>query len=487
MPKLPLHLQNAAIRKIICQGSKISICRGLKSHVLRKPPTNNHDKNRRNLPDKKLKLITREALDLSQVQIQKLWNLFGDQASQSSFDVRDFVSRFPNVNVSLTKEFTSNDDLSSSSKYTPVAEEAEQKLEKMLEKIDQHDILPYEIQLKIQNLLRQELETVLDLWLSISETSKFDSLQESIAPIDRAAELLLNFESLHEKGVKLVAKNSNAFYPPAPAIGSYQNVLNYYHHLFSSIEQHQSNFSVEMAQHFQNRSRKLIEGMMKQVWTIRKLEFLQDDFSTSSSVQVSSTLPLRDSYNSAISMHTSPVLFNEDTSLSISGLTKMANASSQLLQEMESYYHDFHTMTKSNDNEHISSDLQSLLLSIYPTRQSFQLVLKMFVRIASEANCKVSITRAARILERINKRYQAYTRTTNSGSADQESDHMFKPDLELYVMVLEGYADVENLGEDEFKRVSKIINDMEEDTDIVVTESILELAQNICQNQTKIK
>jgi len=483
-------------KRVIAPASKRNVYRPGSTQVRRRPRNKNNERN--NQSDRQMKMMTSEGLAISQEQIQKLWNLFGDQES-SKFDMKDFVSKFPNVNSSLTKQINvdasgDNDDLSSSfsldmsedaCKFSPIAEEAEQKLQRMLDKIDQHDSLPPDIQTKIQNLLIQELETVLDLWLRISETSECQTSQEATAPIDRAAELLLKFQYLHEKGAKLAAKNNNAFYPPAPAIRSYQSIIQGYYQLLSSVEQYQSHLSMENIKHFQSQSRQITKGMMKQVLTMR-MQSLHDDSSTSSSNQLSNTKPLHDSYTCVISMHTDPLTLSASESQnslpSDTNMTEMANAASKLLKEMELYYHDFHTMplpssnpTSSVTNSVFPRDLQALLSSIYPTQESFQLVIRAFVRIASETDCKYSITRATDVLERMDKRYRAYVSISSSDVGGQ----VFKPDLELYMLLVGGYASMNNLGLNDAERIANVLKMMEEDEDIVVTDSTRSLVKKI--------
>ena len=446
--------------------------------------------------------MTREGLAISQEQIQGLWNLFDIQVSpeEESFDIKKFVAKYPHVNSSLTKKIvaaaaneddTSTRGSSSSSlsldipsdldehiliQYSPIAEEAENKLQRMLDKIDQHDSLPADIQAKIQSLLSQELDTVLELWLRIS--SQCQTLQEAVAATDRATDLLLKFQGLHEKGVNL----RSGFYPPPPSINNYQSIIHNYHELFFV---NQSTFSLQDLKHFQSQSSKLIKGMTKRVLTTR-MQSLQGP-----PVSVSNTIPLNDSYNHVISLytnnnhdhnHTQNLPQQQQPLKSQTDATEMANASSKLLQQMELYYHDFHTLPSKTNKP-----LQTLLLSIHPTQSSFRQVIAAFVDIAAEFDCKYSIIRANDILDRMNKRFQAYEKESDSDSGGTMNttttmmNHLVvKPDLELYLILLKGYASMNSLSSSiDVERVAKVLESMEEDGDVIVSEEVRDLVKVI--------
>jgi hypothetical protein len=483
---------------------------------------NNHRNSNNAAYQRRRKMVTTKGLEISQEQIQRLWNLFEYRTddhddintSSNKFDVQDFVSKYPNVNPTLAKKireqqgvneiddpsFSLNmknrDENVSNFKFSPVAEEAEQKLQRMLDKIDQHENLTPDIQIQVQNLLLQELETVLDLWLKISQSSECQTLQQAMAPVDRAAELLLKFQNLHEKGVKLISKNPNAFFPPAPAIRSYQSVIQGYHLLFSSVE-NDMNLSVRELEHVQGQSRNIIKGMMKQVITerMRSLDSESSDRIVSSNSHLSNPIPLHDSYNCAIKMYVDLPIQNmplkgtptSACSPDTKHLTEMANTASQLLQEMELYYHDFHTMPipVSTSASAPTTSLQSFLTSIHPTRESFKLVIRAFVNIAEKTDCKYSIRRASDVIERMGKRYQAYVVKTKqegdnahvSGPADGSGviEQVCRPDLELYAMIFQGYAIMGNLVQEDVEIVGKMLKTLEDDDSKIVTDDIRNL------------
>ncbi len=503
------QLRCDAVRTLLASSGRRIRVRAGSTHSKRRPQNHNirNDRYLGEDADKRMKMRTREGLAISQEQIERLWNLFEGQEA-SSFDAKDFVSKFPRVNSFLSKKMMNvdtsviNEDSSTTFsldlkedpfKFSPIAEEAEEKLQRMLKKINKHDSMPPEIQTKIQNLLLQELETVLDLWLRISETAECQTLEEALAPIDRAAELLLKFQTLHEKGVKLLSKNVTAFYPPAPVVRSYQTILQEYHQLFLSAEQYQPQLSLIEIEHFQSQCRMLIKGMMRQVLTMRRMQSLHDVTSTTdarswntSSNQLSNTEPLNNTYTNVISMHTIPIY---ETSIPPSNMREMTNSASKLLQEMELYYHDFHTIpldssnyTTTNTTE-FPADLQALLISIHPTQEPFELVIGAFLKIASDTHCKYSITRASDVLERMDKRYQAYV-SNDSDNAHVCTGQVFKPDLELYMSVIGGYTGMDNLTPNDAERMTNLLKRIEEDVDIVVTDELRNMVKGI-QNKSK--
>jgi hypothetical protein len=388
------------------------------------------------------KMKIKEGLSISQTQIERLWNLYdvnNEDGSPQEFEVKTFASKYPNVNKALSAK-TSLDpqpDLSLSTDaspnsfdieevseeiFNPIAQEAELKLQRMLSKIDNHDALqfkiPSDVQRNIRMLLTEELETVLDLWLRISQTDECQTLQQAVTATDRAMDLLLQFQSLNERGIKIAAP-----------IHCYQAVLHNYFELFTINE---TTLGVNDLIHFQKRGRGLLKGMIKQVITARINALNGNEALTTLNYE----RPLHDSYNAVLSMHTSDQILKQPMKASSSKneiqavATDMVNGSSKLLQEMELYYHDFHTNQLPIEHQ----SLQDFLVSIHPQKESFQKTIGGFVRVAEEYRCMYSIQRAVDVLERCWKRYLAYEK-----NGEDNMEQVFKPDVELYEMVLRAY------------------------------------------------
>ena len=388
------------------------------------------------------KMKIKEGLSISQTQIERLWNLYdvnNEDGSPQEFEVKTFASKYPNVNKALSAK-TSLDpqpDLSLSTDaspnsfdieevseeiFNPIAQEAELKLQRMLSKIDNHDALqfkiPSDVQRNIRMLLTEELETVLDLWLRISQTDECQTLQQAVTATDRAMDLLLQFQSLNERGIKIAAP-----------IHCYQAVLHNYFELFTINE---TTLGVNDLIHFQKRGRGLLKGMIKQIITARINALNGNEALTT----LNNERPLHDSYNAVLSMHTSDQIMKQPMKVSSSKneiqavATDMVNGSSKLLQEMELYYHDFHTNQLPIEHQ----SLQDFLVSIHPQKESFQKTIGGFVRVAEEYRCMYSIQRAVDVLERCWKRYLAYEK-----NGEDNMEQVFKPDVELYEMVLRAY------------------------------------------------
>jgi len=426
----------------------ISRCVHSQGNTSRRRPRQEQNNSRSPNQHRLEKMNTKEGLSISQAQIGRLWSLFdvthedddGNTCAQE-FDAIKFASKYPNVNKSLSAKILSSDapspeiSLSVFDKdaeetaiediFNPMAQEAELKLQRMLAKINNPDTLqlPSDVQLKIRTLLTEELEAVLDLWIKISHTNECQTLQQAVTVTDRAMDLLLQFQLVNEQGMKI-----------GPPIHCYQAVLHNYHSLFTVNE---STLGVNDLLHFQKRGKGLLKGMIKQVITAR-MQALNGGYEEGLS-SLNKERPLHDSYNAVIGMHTSERITNQPMVTSSSEhegqslATEMINGSSKLLQEMELYYHDFH-------NNHLPLEdqaLQDFVITIYPTKESFQKVIGGFVSVAVEYGCAYSIQRAVDVLERCGKRCLAYEK-----SGGDNMDQVVTPDEELYGMVLHGFKNM---------------------------------------------
>lgn len=450
---------------------KSIISRSLQSQGMRRQrqQQNNPTSNQYRMEKMKIK----EGLSISQTQIERLWNLYdvnNEDGSPQEFEVKTFASKYPSLlsaktsldpqqpDISLSTDASPNSfDLEEASEeiFNPIAQEAELKLQRMLSKIDNHDALqfklPSDVQRKIRLLLTEELETVLDLWLKISQTDECQTLQQAVTATDRAMDLLLQFQSLNERGIKI-----------APPIHCYQAVLHNYYELFTINE---TTLGVNDLIHFQKRGRGLLKGMIKQVITARINALNGNEALTT----LNNERPLHDSYNAVLSMHTSDQIMKQPMKASSSKneiqavATDMVNGSSKLLQEMELYYHDFHTNQLPTEHQ----SLQDFLVSIHPQKESFQKTIGGFVRIAEEYRCMYSIQRAVDVLERCWKRYLAYEK-----NGEDNMGQVFKPDVELYEMVLRAYKNMG--GNMNLDKIENLIIDVDDENLLSILREIQE-------------
>lgn len=432
--------------------------------------------------DRLQKLKTRQGLIIKKEQIQRLWNLFdvnclkdGVQVPEE-FHLEEFMSKYPFIlKTSLTGSSSTNakargaslpiiggsmdtsSDLSIKDMHSfelnlgnghpkdlfnPVVQEAELKLQRMLAKIhshEQHIQIPPDVQKKIRELITEELETVLDLWLRISNTNDCQTLQQAIAATDRASDLLLYFQSLNEQSGMIMMN---------PPIRCYQRILQNYSHLFTVNE---STLCMEDLLKFQSSGRRIIQGMMKVALTLRMqaLSSADEGRIQDRCMEISweQNIALHDYYNMVLEMHTSEQILNQPLATSMSQkelhsvITDIANHSCKLLQEMELYYHDFRTLPLLEEDV----ILQKFLVSIYPTHFSFSLVIDGLLRSAKAFQCMYSLHRAVDTLERMQKRYVAYdknrelsSRSSHTGgcSIPMDQDEIVQPGVELFDRVL---------------------------------------------------
>lgn len=409
---------------------------------------------RRTEPKKVAKMQSREGLSISKSQITRLWNLF-DIGDDNKINFQEFTQKFPNINKNLTMEYAPSDKNCTDSSqlrsnistisslsddptqedyegeaseeiFNPIAQEAEQKLQRMLSKIDNREAsdLPSDVQNTIRILISEELETVLDLWMKISHTDECETLQQAVEATDRAMNLLLQFQTLNESGIKVI-----------PPIHCFQSVIDNYYILFKNNE---ASLTIKDIEHFQTQNKGLLKGIVKQALTLR-MYALERNESQSFSAEKSKT-KLNETYNKVISMFLTEQITNQPMTASYSEArlqaiaTEMANEGSKLLQEMELFYHDFHTNEISIENK----DLQNFLVTIHPSEESFKMIISTFTYLAQHYGCSFSIQRAVDILERCWKRYVAY-----ENSEDSNMMEIVKPNVELYETVLKCYSNME--------------------------------------------
>jgi len=480
-------------------------------------PSNRIQSQHNNIPAAQIS----EGIILSQEQIERIWNSYqveeeeeeveeedGAKGTRESFNMEYFCSTYPHVNPSLKDsddaslvflESSKNESkLNSSTKenkdipssylsstltsvsasasaasasaassiyiHHPIAEEAEEKLNRMLTKIKSHQNLPSAMYEQIQNLLQEEVETVIDLWIRISnddgDDDNFDNhCQEvAIAATDKACNLLLQYETQYMQGIIAMShfddddddddhnnnngrnntNESSNFYPSAPKSITYQKIIsNYYEH--SIIDNNkQESLSQSHLDHVQAQCLKLIKKMMKDILSKRmySLKSTSDDHneeqSNTKSGQSSDVadqypheptgyIPLNETYNQLIFMYTS----TQHAASSYTHVIEMTTMASKLLQEMELYYHDFITTSTTNLSSSSSSssstgrifgsiDQQTFLISIYPMKSTFDSVIFAYARIASKFNCIASARKTSEIVTRMEKRYSAYVREADN-------------------------------------------------------------------------
>lgn len=431
---------------------------------------------KRRTEPKKVEMQSKEGLSISKNQITRLWNLF-DIEDDNKINFQEFTRNFPSINKNLTMEYATSDkncadtshlrsnistisslsddptqddhDTGEASEeiFNPIAQEAEQKLQRMLSKIDNREAsdLPSDIQNTIRNLISEELETVLDLWMKISHTDECETLQQAVEATDRAMNLLLQFQTLNESGIKVI-----------PPIHCFQSVIDNYYILFKNNE---ASLTIKDIEHFQTQTKGLLKGIVKQALTLRMYALERNDCQFFSAEK--SKTNLNETYNKVISMFLTEQITNQPMTASYSKarlqtiVTEMANEGSKLLQEMELFYHDFHTNEISAENE----DLQNFLVTIHPSEESFKMIISTFTCLAEHYGCLFSIQRAVDILERCWKRYVAY-----ENSADSNMMEIVKPNVELYETVLKCYSNMK----------LKNINTRTEKIQLLVQEASLE-------------
>jgi len=472
-----------------------------------------------------------EPLSLSRTQIESLWNSFsaadeeiGTENSKGTdhkgFNIESFVAKFPHVNPMLKEEFDMNktsstdlgeeQDASSSSRLPsldvfdpdPVAEEAEQKLQAMLDKIKKHveesassnSDMPSGIVNKIQTLLDEELDAVIQMWLRVPSSSidGHESARDSLAAIRRAAKLLLTFQSLNEGGIKSDTNDSNSettFFPQYPSLQSYQMVIRNYHQLYRS-DRKEGKLSPKDINILLEESSALVKGMRKRVWIIRKKDHVgldaldhgeDEDGKKSDDLVTPNFIPLNETYSNVIFMHTQ--LQERQT---YSDQKQMVDIASTLLKEMEMLWYDFHLNPPPTRSHPRDNRIHAILMSIHPTSDIFFLVVKGFVEMVKLHRCKLSLLRAVDVFDRMSRRHRAYSEKGVEENAEDVIKHVSKPGLPLYELLLDTYAEMEKvITNTDAEKVLKLIEQMEKDSDI--NKSYRQMAPNIVRIVNKCK
>jgi len=415
-------------------------------------------------------------LILSKGQIERIWNSFdvgkNNDGVLESLDMSEFLNKYPNINPSLKESLSREENVSSNgesqkndiatndetksleSQHSIVIKE-EEKLQRMLTKIQSQSSIASSIRSEIETLFTQELEAVIELWINVANNSinKIDNDEGSLFALERASSLLLQYEAEYVKGLRqsLDEDDDNAhFFPAVPHTISYQNIISAYQYILNKRER---DISQSNLVRMQSQCSVLLKKMMKHILS-QRTESLEE---SSSSVDEGHTnarafeprgkLALSTSYKHLISMYTSRLHLSSYTH----GF-QMATMARDLLQEMELYYHDFFTVPLPSKKN------QEFLLSIHPTARIFNSVILSYTRISIKFQCPVSAKRALEIVTRMGKRYEAYMR---EAVELKDTKGAMLPNLTSYKAVLSAFASLDDVTIDTLEDINAMVNTME--------------------------
>jgi len=410
---------------------------------------------------KLLRSKTKEGMFLSREQVERIWNIFYDTADDRTkhegkvheFDIQRFAAKYPHVSPELNQiahDKQNIDDIKSPPLHSPLAEEAELKLQRMMNKVQQHSSQTnqtddMEISFQILSLLSQELDAVVDLWIRISNSNTCQTLQQAIDATDRASYLLFKFQNM--KSLSVIQ------FPPF-SIKTIQCAIQQYHHLYSV---NISTLSSNQIKHVQHKCLDLLKCMTKQVLRIRMSNGNRPhdvDGDHFLSKMVDGALPLNQSYRMVIFILTdvhNHARFSQDEK------NESVKLASKLIKEMELYTHEMIM----NDFDVDSKDMHSneFFRSIYPSHDCFQMVIEAYAKLGAQYRDLDSVRRANEIIDRMLRRYAAYCRESevDTASMDHILEYVAIPNMAMYESILKSYSDVrESLNSDDLSRILQI-------------------------------
>ncbi len=421
----------------------------------------------------------KEGLILSKDQIQRVWNSF-EVENDIALDIAEFLEEYPNINPSLKdklfrEENVSANDGSENDGHATLLEnqnsiviEAEEKLQRMLTKIKSQPSIPSSVRNKIQTLLTEELETVIELWIRVANNiddasaGGCDKKDVSLQALERASALLLQYEAEYVKGLRksLDAEDDN-FFPAVPHTICYQKIISGYHYRHTKRERI---ISQQDLLRMQSQCSILLKKMVKHILS-RRTASRDEENSSSLVVEKRGNFVLNTSYKHLISMYTSRVHLSSYTH----GI-EMTTLARNLLQEMELHYHDFFTAPSPSEKN------QKFLLSIYPTRRIFNSVIMSYSRIAIKFQCPASAQKALEIVNRMEKRYEAYTREA-AGPKDAKGG-VISPNLTSYKAVLSAFANLDEISIDSLKDLNAMLNIMAKHSNVQFDETMSKLLKD---------
>jgi len=467
------------------------------TETLPKPKRRKHI-NRESISIKNKAHTKTKGIILSKHEIRRIWTRFDEEETveegtntdyslptHSHFNLKEFLHEYPNVNPSLSSNCenssvieketdgafflvpSSSTESSSLKKKpqvsSPLAEEAVLKLHRILDKVKSaelnEDVFP-----RILELVIEEFEAVVDLWAQLSVGSSMDDDGDDGDDDDRsgfnegdtqiraieaahmASNLLSQWEQDHKKGLREEMEygksrqhtNSNTlvFNLPAPSTRVYQNVINTWWHIYFQNKVKAPRNLSQIRDH----ATSLLEKMRKQLLSNRIYGAHYDvDLVDLEKHIYSSIGPLNDTYNQIICMWT---CLNESEGKEVKKnageLMKSVNRASSILKEMELIYHDTVMATPLSllsSSDTIRKRELELLLTIFPTTDTFNLVLFAYSKIASTYDFVPAANAADVILERMEKRCLAYSSYKMGSGTGQHS----KPNFESYRAVIQAW------------------------------------------------
>lgn len=440
-----------------------------------------HKKNyaKNSIPARQRRIDINDGLVLGSEQIKSIWKSYGSSgdAANNTFDLKEVLLQYPHINPHLLKEIENNSQMKEThqtcdggiefvqedvepSKFefpdTNVAVKAEDQLQRMLSKVKAQENIPSAMKSEIRDILMEEFETVIDLWLSIAdenmdmvgkETESFDFKmeQESLAALFRASRLVLEFESkfIIELRKSVEYEEETELILSAPHTTNYQKIISTFYNVFRKRKGTMAESRVEA---IQSQCAKLLEKMMKHIIS-RRMDSLNDEIDQSNEqhhVEQRGQYTLSESFMQLISFYT-----RSDHDSNYTTAVEKATMASKLLKEMELYFHDFYTVPSP------SRDNQQFLLSINPPNEIFNSVICFYSSIAIKQKCGSCAMKSVEILNRMNKRYQAYVEKSDE---QNNSDILFaQPNLSSYKAVLEAFCSLKQIDQQPIQELEELM------------------------------
>jgi hypothetical protein len=435
--------------------------------------------------NKLLRSKAKEGLLLSREQVERIWNTFNNTTDESvknegtnhEFDIQNFVAKYPHVSPELNQiakhDKQNVDGIKNPPLHSPLAEEAETKLQRMMDKIQQHSSQTnqmdnMEISFQILSLLSQELDAVVDLLIRLSNSNTCKILQQAIEATDRASYLLLKFQNM--KSLSVIQ------FPPI-SIKTIQCTIQQYHHLYTV---NKSTLSSDQIKQVQHKCLDLLKCMTKQVLRIRMSDGHSPydmDGKHFLSTMVQGALPLNQSYRITLDLLTD---VNTRARFSKDDIYESIHLASKLIKEMELYTHEMIMNDVDSKNTHTTNEF---FRSIYPCVNCFHMVIGAYAKLSIQYSDLDSVRKANDILDRMLRRYTAYCRESemDDSSMKPHMDHILKyvalPNMSIYESILKAYSESNiSLKSEDISRVIQIWERIKSSDDLT-----LEAVQSIQQ------
>ena len=479
---------------------KQSLRRSSSSNNKKSHQPSHKKKNAKNsIPARQRRMNVNDGLVLGPEQIQSIWKSYGSSGdvTNNTFDLKEVLLQYPHINPHLLKEIENNSEVRERDQNfdggietiqedveptkfefpnTNVAVMAEDQLQRMLSKVKSQENIPSAMKCQIRDILMEELETVIDLWLSLvdgnidilgkeNESFAFKMEQESLAALFRASRLLLEFESkfIIELRTSVEYDEHTELILSAPHTTNYQKIISKFHHVFRKREGSMTESRVEA---IQSQCAKLLEKMMKHIIS-RRMDSLNDEIDQSNKhhqVEQRGQSVLSESFMQLISFYTC-----SDHNTSYTSAVEKATMASKLLKEMELYFHDFYTVPSP------SEDNQQFLLSINPPNQIFNSVICFYSSITIKHKCGGCAMKSVEILNRMNKRYQAYVE--KSDEQNNLGILFAQPNLSSYKAVLQAFCSLNQIDQQSIQELEELVASINDDDNVNNDTSLLSLIE----------